>query len=82
MIPYTINWREEDIKTVGKKIYEKYIRSHRPYQFEYLCNVTRTQSLNPNWKLHRAGRITVSQTLSAYQCDISNPPITFINTII
>ena len=42
---------------------------------------TRTQSLNPNWKLHRAGRITASQALSAYRCDISNPSITFINTI-
>ena len=65
--PLAINWSEEDIKTMGKKIYERYIRSHRPYQFENLCNVTRTQSLNPNWKLHRAGRITASQTLSAYQ---------------
>ena len=80
--PLAINWSEEDIKTMGKKIYERYIRSHRPYQFENLCNVTRTQSLNPNWKLHRAGRITASQALSAYRCDISNPSVTFINTII
>ena len=42
---------------------------------------TRTQSLNPNWKLHRARRITASQALSAYRCDISNSYITFINTI-
>ena len=66
---------------MGKKIYKRYIRPHRPNQFEKLCNVTRTQSLNPNWKLHRAGRITASQALSAYRCDISNPSITFINTI-
>ena len=79
--PLAINWCEKDIKTLSKKIYERYIRSHRPYQFENLCNVTRTQSLNPNWKLHRAGRITASQALSAYRCDISNPSITFINTI-
>ena len=46
--PLAINWSEEDIKTMSKKIYERYIRSHRPYQFENLCNVTRTQSLNPN----------------------------------
>ena len=79
--PLTINWSEEDIKSMGKKIYERYIRSHRPYQFGNLCNVTRTQILNPNWKLHHAGRITASQTLSAYRCNISNPSITFINTI-
>ena len=79
--PLAINWSEEDIETMGKKIYERYIRSHRPYQFENLCNVTRTQSLNPNWKLHRTGRITASQALSAYRCDVSNPSITFINTI-
>ena len=79
--PLAINWSEEDIKTMGKKVYERYIGSHRPYQFENLCNVTRTQSLNPNWKLHHAGRITASQALSAYRCDISNPSITFINTI-
>ena len=68
--PIAINWSEKDIKTTGKEIYERYIRSHRPYQFKNLCNVTRTQILNPNWKLH-----------SAYRCDISNPSITFINTI-
>ena len=38
--PLAINWSEEVIKTTGKKIYERYIRSHRPYQFENLCNVT------------------------------------------
>ena len=32
--PLAINGSEEDIKTTGKKIYERYIRSHRPYQFE------------------------------------------------
>ena len=37
-----IKWSEEDIKTIGKKIYERYIRSYRPYQFENLCNVTTT----------------------------------------
>ena len=79
--PLAINWSEEDIKTMGKKIYERYIRSHRPYQFENLCNVTRTQSLNPNWKLHRAEKIAASQALNAYRCDISNLSITFINTI-
>ena len=29
--PLAINWSEEDIKTIGKKIYERYIRSHLPY---------------------------------------------------
>ena len=42
---------------------------------------TRTQSLNPNCKLHCAGIITASQALSAYQYNISNPSITFINMI-
>ena len=79
--PLAINWSEKDIKTLSKKIYERCIRSHGPYQFENLWNVTRTQSLNPNWKLHRAGRITASQALNAYRCDISNPSIKFINTI-
>ena len=58
--PLAINWSEEDIKTMGKKVYERYIGSHRPYQFENLGNITRTQNLNPNWKFHRAGRITAS----------------------
>ena len=79
--PLTMNWSDEDIKTMGKKISERYIRSHRLNQFENLCNVTRTQSLNSNWILHRAGRIAASQALIAYRCDISNPSITFINTI-
>ena len=38
-----VNWSKEDIKTMGRKIHERYIRSHHPYQFENLCNVTRTQ---------------------------------------
>ena len=42
---------------------------------------TRTQCLNPNWKLHRVGRITAPQAVSAYRCDISNPSITFTNKI-
>ena len=34
--PLAINWSDEDIKTLGKKIYERYIRSHHPYQSENL----------------------------------------------
>ena len=34
--PLTINWSEEDIKATSKKIYERYIRSYCPYQFENL----------------------------------------------
>ena len=79
--PLAINWSEEDIKTMARNIYERYIRSHHPYQFKNLCNVIRTQSLNPNWELHHAGRITASQGLSAYRCDVSNLSIMFINTI-
>ena len=29
--PLAINWSQEDIKTIGKKVYERYIRSHCPY---------------------------------------------------
>ena len=60
----------------------KDISDHIAHTGLKLRNFTRPLSLNPNWKLHRAGIITASQAHSAYRCDVSNPSITFINTII
>ncbi|XP_065643270.1 uncharacterized protein LOC136075006 [Hydra vulgaris] len=79
--PSLINEGQDEIKKKSKVLLDIYIKSCYQSQFNNLENLTKTQSKNAAWKIHRAGRITASISKMAYNLDINNPSQAFINKI-
>ena len=79
--PSAINMNPEDIINFSEKKYHCYLSNNSQKNFDNLCYITKTQSHNQNWKLHRCGRITATFSKTAYNLKLDNPAKSFISSI-
>ena len=73
--PSSINLSKEDLVQEAKEQYQTYIKEYRHRDFKNLHDVTTTQSSNPLWMIHRAGRVTASvvgEVFKTNELDVSN----------
>lgn len=79
--PSVINYSDDELGTISTQRYHNYDISMSQRQFNHLTEITKTQSENINWKLHRAGRITASLCKQAFTTDSEKPAKTFFHSV-
>ena len=73
--PTVINMPEAELKVIARERFAEYSRSFKPEHYQTLHEITKEQSANPSWMIHRAGRITAStigEVFSTDSYEISN----------
>ena len=79
--PDAINSSDEKLETYARLAYNTIIRCYSEDHYKNLCNIRQQQSLSHAWNIHRAGRITVSNSKMAFRTKVESPSKTFFNQV-
>ena len=79
--PDAINFSDEKLETYSRSAYNTFITCYNEDHYKNLCNITKQQSLSQAWNIHRAGRITASNSKMAFERKVESPSKTFFNQV-
>ena len=79
--PCSLNYSEAELRETCSKSFTGYCEDNSQVIFDHLTNVTLTQALNKNWKLHRLGRITASNFHEACHLKLDSECRSFVEKI-
>ena len=80
--PDATNFSDEKLETYSRSAYNTFIRCYNEDHYKNLCNITKQQSLSQAWNIHRAGRITASNSKMAFETKVESPSKRFFNQLI
>ena len=80
--PCSIDFSEAGHRETCSKSFTDYCYENPHVIFNHLINVTLTQALNKNWKLHRLGRITASNFHEASHLKLDSECRLFVEKIL
>ena len=80
--PDATNFSDEKLETYSRSAYNTFIRCYNEDHYKNLCNITKQQSLSQAWNIHRAGRITASNSKMAFETKVESPSKSFFNQLI
>ena len=73
--PSLVNENEVNVRRISKRIsklrYDNYVKMYGPCHYTNLTNITKLQSFNTVWQLHREGRITASVAKQSFNVNHS-----------
>ena len=70
--PDATNFSDEKLETYSRSAYNTFIRCYNEDHYKNLCNITKQQSLSQAWYIHRAGRITASNSKMAFEIKVES----------
>ena len=79
--PDAIDFSDEKLETYSRSAYNTFTRFYSEGHYKNLCNITKQQSLSHAWNVHRALRITASNSKMAYRTKVESPSKTFFNQV-
>ena len=69
--PSLVNENEVNVRRISKLRYDNYVKMYGPCHYTNLTNITKLQSFNTVWQLHREGRITASVAKQSFNVNHS-----------